>query len=193
MFCIFFAAFVVIQYIYLCLLVYLYCRKLVPYTAWFLNSSLAAVNQTQSTDPQLFGPGSLGLSTKEKKNTFTISNLGHRQKPKPSPTFILHHHWSESERERERERENIDEESIYTRIIMYVRVIRHSRQCDMNHANQGNTTIAPYMLLDGSLPWRTSPHMNRKSIQPIISTCDNEQDKLFYKHAPTALKPRISG
>ena len=102
MLCIFFAAFVVIQYIYLCLLVYLYCRKLVPYTAWFLNSSLAAVNQTQSTDPQLFGSESLGLSTKEKKNTFTISNLGHRQKPKPSPTFVLHHHWSERERERER-------------------------------------------------------------------------------------------
>ena len=103
MLCIFFAAFVVIQYIYLCLLVYLYCRKLVPYTAWFLNNSLATVNQTQSTDPQLFGPESLGLSTKEKKKHF------HNLKPRsPSKTQTIAHLCPSSsliwERERERER-----------------------------------------------------------------------------------------
>ena len=35
-------------------------------TTWFLNSSLAVVNQAQSTKPQLFGPGSLGHYAEEK-------------------------------------------------------------------------------------------------------------------------------
>ena len=67
--CIFFAAFVVIQYKYPCLLVYLYYKKHALCTTWFLNSSLTAVNQAQSTDQKLFDPGSLGHCAEEKKGT----------------------------------------------------------------------------------------------------------------------------
>ena len=42
-------------------------------TTWFLNSSLAAVNQAQSTKPQLFGLGSLGHCAEE-KGTLTVTN-----------------------------------------------------------------------------------------------------------------------
>ena len=42
-------------------------------TTWFLNSSLAAVNQVQSIEPQLFGPESLGHYAEEKGTLTTVS------------------------------------------------------------------------------------------------------------------------